>query len=499
MKLILSNNIKIENCHPNLRRWIKKRYTYDNPVYLKNRLKKLPTWGIERKIETFIEVGDTIYLGRGCEELYDELMNYDVTIVDKRVEGLSRNFKSNVELRDYQPTAVEKMIAEEVGVLVAPAGSGKTVIGCDIISRINTTTLWLVHTEELIKQSILRMEKFISNTGRIGMLYGKEKDLGDGNIIVASVNTLCLHEDLLKPLANFVGLVILDEAHHAPATTFIEVLNNLKAKHVYGLTATPERADGFQFLMHDTIGPVRYEVERQQLYEQGSLIIPKLIPVYTEFEDSGLKVNEKGELVSLDAGGEDFDYHRMLNLLYHDEKRKELIAKNIVDTHRKGKYGLVLADNKQYLFEIEEKVNKLAPDLRTGVITATVGAKTRRERMQKLNNKELDITFATQLAREGLDIAHLSDLHLISPRKGDDDNNSRNGVALEQELGRIMRPCEGKESTVYDYVDYECGVFLSQYRTRCKTYRRLGIDVPRKKGGSRREKRMSDFLNSGIF
>src|SRR5690625_3911051 len=70
-----------------------------------------------------------------------------------------------------------------------------------------------------------------------------------------------------------------------------------------------------------------------------------------------------------------------------------------------------------------------------------VTKKEREEIMRKANNKEVDILFATQLAREGLDMPHLTTGHMIMPKRGDTGKN-KDGGAVEQEIGRIMRkPC----------------------------------------------------------
>jgi len=105
--------------------------------------------------------------------------------------------------------------------------------------------------------------------------------------------------------------------------------------------------------------------------------------------------------------------------------------------------------------------------------------------MKDLNNRKIKIILATQLAKEGLDIEHLNILHLATPRKGDEwsKGGDKKGNSLEQEVGRVMRPDPqnpNKKSIVFDYVDYENGIFKTQYRTRCKVYKRLLLDVPRK-------------------
>ena len=60
------------------------------------------------------------------------------------------------------------------------------------------------------------------------------------------------------PLLEQYGMVIVDECHHAASNTIANVLKNVKAKYVYGVTATPKRADGLEKINYMLIGPIRY-------------------------------------------------------------------------------------------------------------------------------------------------------------------------------------------------------------------------------------------------
>ena len=106
----------------------------------------------------------------------------------------------------------------------------------------------------------------------------------------------------------------------------------------------------------------------------------------------------------------------------------------------------------------------------------------RKEIMAACDRKEIGILFATQLAREGLDMPHLVTGVMAMPKRGDSKGRASGG-SVEQEIGRIQRkdPSNPDKKAVWiDVVDYNVGVFRQQYGSRRKVYTRLGLKVPNK-------------------
>ena len=110
-----------------------------------------------------------------------------------------------------------------------------------------------------------------------------------------------------------------------------------------------------------------------------------------------------------------------------------------------------------------------------------VTKKKRQEILDQCREGKVNILFATQLAREGLDIPSLCVGHTVTPKRGDGKSNT--GLNLEQEIGRIMRKDPqnpDKKAVWFDYVDASVGVLKGQYYSRRKVYKRLGIKLPSK-------------------
>ncbi len=146
--------------------------------------------------------------------------------------------------------------------------------------------------------------------------------------------------------------------------------------------------------------------------------------------------------------------------------RNELIV-DVIMQNAAGNFCLVLSERIEHLLAIEEILNSKLPHARKAVITGQLGKRKRQEIMEAAIQGKIDILLATQLAREGLDIPHLNRLFLVTPKRA--------RGAVQQEIGRIMRPCAGKvDAVVFDFVD-DCGMMVSQFRERKKVYRELGM------------------------
>jgi superfamily II DNA or RNA helicase len=182
-------------------------------------------------------------------------------------------------LRPYQSAACDAIVDEWTRVrstlLVAATGTGKTRMGCEIISRRADAgrTLWLAHRSELLDQAA---DAIASNTGlRVGreqaMQRASVRSLWgtDDQAVVASIQTM--HGDRLDRFfrADDFATVIVDEAHHAVAKSYRDVLAYFHSAKVLGVTATPDRGD--KLGLRGVFETVAYQYEIVQAIGDGYL------------------------------------------------------------------------------------------------------------------------------------------------------------------------------------------------------------------------------------
>ena len=165
------------------------------------------------------------------------------------------NTELHATLTTEQATAAETLSAHDLGMLVAPPGSGKTLVGCALIARHHVPTLVIVDRKPLVEQWRSRLVSHLDLTSKqIGQLGGG-RTRARGIVDIATVQSLARRDDIAELTAGY-GLVIVDECHHVPAVTFERAVRQIPVRRWVGRTATPYRRDGLQALMAMHCGPV---------------------------------------------------------------------------------------------------------------------------------------------------------------------------------------------------------------------------------------------------
>ncbi|MBT3784783.1 DEAD/DEAH box helicase [bacterium] len=357
--------------------------------------------------------------------------------------------ESTINLYDYQKAAVENCLKRHRGILVAPCGSGKTVMGLQLLAQRRERALVLVHTLDLLSQWSSQIKE---NLGIQAGLIGAGKEETEAEVIVATVQTMIRRQKSLMRLSDQVGTLIVDECHHVPATTFQKVVASFRPTNLYGLSATPEREDGLTRAMHLFLGPQLHRITHEDLQKENRLLRPRLQTIETQF------------FFPYDSE-EPESYNKMIEKLTTDLARNTLICEWLVRYgHQKN---LVLSQRVSHCQLLVSKVRTLLPEANCEVLTGSTERKERHRILESAKEGRVDFIFATQLADEGLDIQCLENLWLVTP--------GRNVGRIEQRIGRIMREFEAKiQPMVFDFVDSKTRVLFSQYRTRLnKVYRRL--------------------------
>ncbi len=372
--------------------------------------------------------------------------------------------KLPVNLRPYQREAVEAMLFGVQGHVVAPCGAGKTVIASSALVASGEPGLVLVHTHDLLDQ----WTKLLRSWGcRVRVVSGGRSRFsplgwgqdGQPEIAVAMVQTLVRAGAAADPLLGSAGAVVMDECHHAPASTFRSLMNKVPARHRWGVTATPERGDGMRVMLELALGEQLYEITTQQLLAGGYLMQPIILPVFSAARvDLQACMTSKGQVVIA----------RALQQLVDDPERHELLLQLATIAASVGRTTLLLVPR-------VEQAQQLAAHLRARGVsaadaTSATGKEARASQLRQLRARQLQVLVATQLADEGLDVPVLDCVIVAS--------TGRAAGRAVQRIGRVMRTADGKaQPVVVDVVDPT--PFRGQWRAREQAYRdALGLQVP---------------------
>ncbi|WP_052295838.1 DEAD/DEAH box helicase [Parasphaerochaeta coccoides] len=438
---------------------LKRLASFHNPEFHKAERMRLPTWNKPRVVCCAEKDESHLIIPRGCLSSVRELFRVHrvtVHIQDERSVGTVCDLTFSGTLKPEQHKAVEALYASDQGVLSAPAGFGKTVVGSALIARARTSVLIIVHTKTLLEQWKNRLGRFIHHEGEpmIPGILGGGKDTLTGIVDVAIINSLARKGSGID--FDRYGMVICDECHHIPAVTYEQTVRRISSSRIYGLTATPMRNDGHHAIIFMQCGKLVYQADVLPV-SKGKSFIGQVIPKFSRFRcDYSVK-----------------DIQVLYEALVHDEARNKKIVADIKTYASQGKSILVLSSRIEHL-EILDAI------LRESAITSIVlwgkqSTRKKKEMMEQLaqagaSDSPVLILSTGQFIGEGFDFPKLDTLFLASPIawKGN----------VIQYAGRINREYEGKNSVqVIDYVDFKIPVLERMFRKRIAAYRHIGYSL----------------------
>jgi len=439
--------------------------TFPNPVFHEKLRLRFATFDTPRFLFAGEWHADRLVLPRGVLDQSLSLLETagaTVVVQDSRVVGTRVPWKFQGELRDGQEKAVRMMLAEDNGVLCAPPGAGKTVMGCALIARARTSALVLVHRAVLVEQWRETAMRFLGlKRKEIGLWRGLTPRL-TGRFDIAMLPSLVRVENIAAALAGY-GVIIVDECHHVPATSFEMALKACPSRRIYGLTATPKRKDRLEKLLFAQCGPIRHT----------------LFDVPTD-EVRTVKVRHTTVAFPSDAGPKP-PIHLVWEALVRDESRINVIVADLLSCAASGRSPLVLADRKVYLERLQAAFTAQATGVMCHRLDGQMGKKARNEVLRQIDEHYIErkpfVLFATaSLIGEGFDLPRLDTLVLAMPLsfKG----------RLVQYAGRLHRRHEAKGAAmIFDYLDHNHAITSAMFRRRLAGYRDLGyaVELPQSK------------------
>jgi len=453
--LILANHIymKLSDIPGPLAARIKRMASFANPVFFKTQALRFSTHGIPRYISCArIEQG-YLSIPRGCfDELQKLLLDQRITVEidDRRIPGqLLSGASLKATLRDEQKKAVKALTDHDTGILHAPTAFGKTVTAIAIVAKRGVNTLVLTHSRQLLDQWKERLETFIGGAA-VGVIGGGKKK-PTGQIDVATYQSLINKRDnTVSSLVREYGQVIIDECHHISAPRYEMLLNEVSARYVVGLTATPDRQDGHQKIMFMVAGPVRHKVRT----EHSSRFVQRVI-VRERHESPPTDIYQPGGRPHIAS---------VYRWLSQSRARNQDIVQDVASCARNQANCLLLTERREH-------AETLAIMLDAESISSVVlrgGMRVRERRAAEARLHEAQVIVATgKYIGEGFDLPRLDTLFLALPIawKG----------TLAQYAGRIHREADGKqEVTVYDYLDTGLPMLERMFQKREKGYKAMG-------------------------
>ncbi len=451
LNIKLSNAIYVsrEGLTTPLINFIKEEFNFISSEFIIKKKLGKNTFGTDRYFKLIEETPDEIIIPRGaagkllrfCNE---NKIEYD--FVDARIKKDSVQFNSSIELREQQLVVMEAASKKDFGVIVAPPGSGKTIIGLSIIAEKQQPALIIVHRKQLAIQWIERIESFLGIPKKDIGIIGQGKNIIGKHITVAMIQSLdkLLQSTEVNKYENSFGTIIVDECHHVPADTFRNTIAKLHSFYLYGLTATPFRKYNDGKLIFSYLGEIIAEIKTQLTEKTG-----------------GARVVVRDTALSIPYNSKTDKFETLSKILVHDSARNKLILDDVFVELGKGKKVVIVTERKDHI----ETLNQyLKQKYETVTLSGEDSESNKREKWKMLNDGNFQALITTgQYFGEGSDIQNIACLFLVYPFSFEGK--------LIQYIGRVQR--SEVTPTIYDYRDLKIDYLENLFQKRNTYYKKI--------------------------
>ena len=368
---------------------------------------------------------------------------------NKETEGLSIEAKFNGDLREKQKEIVNVVIPHikenDGGVLCLPCAAGKTVLALYLACYFKVKTLVIVHKSFLLNQWKERAEQFTN--AKVGIIQQNKVEIEGKDIVIGMLQSIAKDKYSEEVFKDF-GMVIFDEAHHAPSEYFSRALPIIASKITIGLSATPKRNDGLEKILYWYFGNIMYKMDSKS----NNNVLVNIIKYNLE--------HEKFKEYFLKSG--DVNRAKTINKLTTIGRRNKFIIdtiEEVLEENNKRKI-LILSDRIEHLKSLKNRLD-------TREITTTSFYIGGMKQTHLDESSKAQVIFASYgMAAEGLDIDSLNTLFMVTSRKD-----------VQQSVGRVVRKINpDAPPLIYDFVD-QIPCFVNQGYTRRRLYKKMNFDI----------------------
>lgn len=387
-----------------------------------------------------IDEFNTLWASESSKKYRDFIEPYTVkyNLVSKQREIVKQSHVPSIEQYKLKPnnmqvefvTNLAKIIeaGEDKALLISATGTGKTYASAFAIREIDPEkVLFVVHREQIAKQAIKSYRNVFGNSKKFGLLSGISRDY-EASYLFSTMQMMAKQEIREKFKKDEFDFIIIDEVHRAGAESYKRIMEYYTPKFWLGMTASPERTDGFN--IYELFNyQIAYEIRLQQALEEN-LLCPFHYFGITELEI-------EGEAFDDSIGVRNFAY------LVCDSRVDYIIEKAKYYGYSGDRVkGLIFCSRKEEGRLLSSKFNERGYN--TVFLCGEDSQETRENYIERLvsDTKEdnLDYIFTVDIFNEGVDIPEVNQIIMLRP--------TESPIVFIQQLGRGLRKAENKEYVV---------------------------------------------------
>ena len=386
----------------------------------------------------------TCFLEKNNQHYTDNVKDY----IDCPIQGKTSDTNA---LRDYQKDALERWLSQnKKGCIILPTGAGKTIIAIKAIIEINSSTLIIVPTLNLMEQWFSSLRKALGDKTLVGMLGGGYDDIK--MVTVTTYDSAYLKSSFL---GNKFRFLIFDEVHHLASEKYYSIGEHFISPYRLGLTATIEREDGRHAIIFKLVGDIAYKKDFYELAEKNYLanftlkkrtisMLPDEIALYNS------KINQYRKILRECRIFYPIRLERLIILSSNNNELRKalLLRKEALETALNSKAKIIELEKilkgygnerKIIIFTIHTKLAYAISDrFLIPVITHKTKNEERNEILGSFKNGKYRIIATTKVLDEGTDIPEANTGIILSGT-----GSKREFV---QRLGRLLRPKDDREN-----------------------------------------------------
>ena len=336
--------------------------------------------------------------------------------------------------------SLEKLRNEgkDKALLISATGTGKTYFSAFDAKRVNPKKLlFVVHRENITRASLRSYKRIFGRDVTMGILSGSSKDY-EARFLFSTIQTLSKDYVLEKFSPEHFDYIVIDEVHRSGSSSYEKILKYFKPKFLLGMSATPERTDGYD--VYKTFDyNIAYEIRLNKALEE-QMLCPFHYYGVSELEINGQVIDEK----------------TAFNHLVSDERVERILDKaNFYGCDEGRVKGLVFCSSVNEAKELSAQFNRRG--YQTIALDGSSSENEREEAIERLEKDEpegdyLDYIFTVDIFNEGVDIPSINQIIMLRP--------TQSSIVFVQQLGRGLRKSEGKEYVVV--IDF-IGNYMSNF------------------------------------
>ena len=314
--------------------------------------------------------------------------------------------------------------------LISATGTGKTYLSSFDVKIVNPKRfLFVVHRENIARTVMKSFKRIFGESKKMGILTGSEKDF-EADYIFSTIQTLSKPEILKKFSPDYFNYIVIDEVHRSGAVSYRTILEYFNPNFLLGMTATPERTDGY-----DIFKAFDYNIA----YE---------IRLHTALEEDMLSPFHYYGVTDISVDGKLMDDNTDFNNLVSNERIERIIENSKFYGCDQGRIkGLIFCKRVEEAKELSEKLN--LKGYHTIALSGENDEKEREACIERLESDDrqdyLDYILTVDIFNEGVDIPSVNQIIMLRP--------TQSAIVFVQQLGRGLRKAEDKDYlTVIDFI-----------------------------------------------